>query len=127
MNGQDLKKFKALLLELRAQVAGSVNKMEDRALGKSRQNAAGDLSNMPIHMADIGSDNFEQEFTIDLIQTEEAEVREIDEALERIDAGTYGECDSCGKRIPKERLKVIPYTTMCVNCKSNEEVAAGGR
>ena len=127
MNGQDLKKFHALLIELRTQLAGSVSKMEDHALGKSRQAAAGDLSNMPIHMADIGSDNFEQEFTLDLIQTEEAEVREIDEALERIDDGSFGECGACGKKIPKERLKVIPYTNVCVNCKKNEETAAGGQ
>ena len=127
MNGQDKKKFKAMLLELRSQLSGSVSKMEDHALRKSRQNAAGDLSNMPIHMADIGSDNYEQEFMIDLIQNEEAEVRQIDEALERIQDGTFGECGSCGKRIPKERLKVIPYTTMCVDCKKDEEIAAGGQ
>lgn len=127
MNGQDLRKFKALLLDVRAQLTGNVSKMEDQALRMSRQNAAGDLSNMPIHMADIGSDNYEQEFTLDLIQNEEAEVREIDDALKRIDAGTFGTCGTCGKRIPKERLRVIPYATLCVHCKKDAEVAAGGQ
>jgi len=81
---------------------------------------------MPIHMADIGSDNYEQEFTIDLIQNEEMEVREIDDALARIEDGTFGTCTACECRIPKERLKAIPYAMMCVKCKESEEVAAGG-
>ncbi len=125
MNGQELKKFKKILLEMRAQLTGNVSKMEDQALRASRQSATGDLSNMPIHMADIGSDNFEREFTLDLIQNEEEAVRQIDEALERIEEGTYGVCDACGKRIPKDRLKAIPYARLCVQCKQNEEIAAG--
>lgn len=127
MKADELRKFKAMLLERREMLSGDVSKMGDRALGNTRQGASGDLSNMPIHMADIGSDNYEQEFTIDLIQNEEVEVREIDEALARVEDGTFGTCGSCGCRIPKERLKAIPYTMMCVKCKESEEVAAGGQ
>ena len=127
MKRQEMKKFRALLLKLRAQLAGDVSKLGDHALGRSRQSAAGDLSNMPIHMADIGSDNFEQELTLDLMQSEEAEVKQIDEALARIDDGSFGDCKACGKDIPKARLEVIPFTTMCVDCKKDEEVAAGGQ
>ena len=127
MKAEDRERFKGMLLETRAQLSGNVNHMESEALRNSGQNASGDLSNMPMHMADVGSDNYEKEFTIELIQTEEAELRQIDEALLRIEDDTFGECEACGKRIPKERLKVIPYTTMCVNCKKEEEIAAGGQ
>ena len=126
MKAADVEKFKQMLLETRAVLTGNVKSMEDHALRNSRQNASGDLSNMPIHMADIGSDNYEQEFTLDLIQNEESEVRQIDEALGRIEGGVFGMCDTCGKAIPKTRLKVIPYTTMCIECKKEEELAAGG-
>ena len=127
MKAEDRERFKGMLLETRAQLSGNVNHMESEALRNSGQNASGDLSNMPMHMADVGSDNYEKEFTIELIQTEEAELRQIDEALLLIEDDTFGECEACGKRIPKERLKVIPYTTMCVNCKKEEEIAAGGQ
>lgn len=126
MKAVDVKKFKQMLLDRRVLLAGDVRSMEDHALRTSRQDASGDLSNMPIHMADIGSDNYEQEFTLDLIQNEESEVRQIDEALERIDDGTFGVCSGCSKVIPKTRLKVIPYTTMCIECKKEAELAAGG-
>ena len=82
---------------------------------------------MPFHMADVGTDNYEQEFTLGMIQCEESEVREIDEALVRIVDGTYGLCSACGKRIPKTRLEVIPYTIVCIACKKEQEQVAGGQ
>ena len=127
MKPDEVERFKGALTAMRALLRGNVSHMESEALRNSGKNGSGDLSNMPIHMADIGSDNYEQEFTIGLIQNEEEELREIDAALERIAGGTFGLCESCGKRIPKERLKVIPYTTMCITCKKETEMAAGGQ
>jgi len=118
---EELEQFKQLLLRKRAMLSGNVTSLESQALKRSRQDASGDLSNMPIHMADIGSDNFEQEFTLGLIENEEELLRSIDEALERIDEGSFGKCDSCGKAIPKERLKAIPHASLCVACQRQEE------
>ncbi|HUU43672.1 MAG TPA: TraR/DksA family transcriptional regulator [Planctomycetota bacterium] len=100
---------------------GNVTSLESQALKRSRQDASGDLSTMPIHMADIGSDNFEQEFTLGLIENEEEMLREIDEALERIDGGTFGACEECGKAIPKTRLKALPHAKLCIACQRTHE------
>ena len=56
---------------------------------------------MPIHMADIGSDNFEQEFTLSLMENEGVALEKIEASLERIEEGTYGACEECGVKIPK--------------------------
>jgi RNA polymerase-binding protein DksA len=113
LNAKDLEQFRELLLEKRAQLAGDVNTMQHEALSRNRQDAAGDLSTMPIHMADIGSDNYEQEFTLGLIEGERALLREIDEALQRIEQGTYGVCLATGQPIGKARLKAQPWAKYC--------------
>lgn len=118
----ELKEFKKLLLAKRAFITGDLDRLHDGALSKSRQEAAGDISNMPTHMPDIASDDFEQEFTVGLIENVEDEVREIDAALERIEEGTFGICESCGQPIPKARLRAIPYARLCVKCKQKEEL-----
>jgi DnaK suppressor protein len=121
VKADELDMMKKNLLRKRALLSGNVNALESQALKNSRQDASGDLSNMPIHMADIGSDNFEQEFTLGLIENEEELLHAIDEALERIDDGTFGKCESCSKSIPKERLKAIPHASLCIECQRQEE------
>jgi len=76
---------------------------------------------MPIHMADIGSDNFEQEFTLSLMESDEDMLGRIEVSLERLEDGTYGQCEECGVRIPKARLNAIPYATLCIKCASDLE------
>ena len=66
----DTERFKQMLLEKRREILRNVNEIEDEALKKSRLDAAGDLSSMPIHMADIGTDNYEQEFALGLMDSE---------------------------------------------------------
>ena len=72
-------------------------------------------------MADIGSDNFEQEFTLSLMENDEETLELIEDALERIEAGTYGSCTECGGRIPKTRLNAIPYTPHCIKCATENQ------
>ena len=117
----DWKVFRESLLVLRARLRGDVNQLADAALKKSRSEANGDLSSMPIHMADMGSDNFEQEFTLSLMESDEDTLEAIESALERIEDGAYGQCEECGGKIPKTRLKAIPYTALCVKCASQLE------
>ena len=113
--------YKEQLLTLRARLRGDVTQMADSALKKSRTEANGDLSSMPIHMADMGTDNFEQEFTLSLMQSEEGTLDCIEGALERIEDGTYGQCEECGVKIPKARLNAIPYAPLCVKCAAQLE------
>ena len=75
MKKAELNEYRARLMELRARLRGDVNQMANSALKKTRSESNGDLSSMPIHMADIGSDNFEQEFTLSLMETEEGHAR----------------------------------------------------
>lgn len=121
MNKTEVKAYKERLLTLRARLRGDVDAMANTALKKNRSQANGDLSSMPIHMADLGSDNFEQEFTISLMQTEEGTLSAIEAALERVEDGTYGQCEECGVAIPKTRLNAIPYAPLCVKCASAQE------
>jgi len=103
-----------MLLEKRREILRNVNEFEDEALRKSRLDATGDLSSMPIHMADIGTDNYEQEFALGLMDSERKLLREIDDALERIEQQTYGICEGTGKPIPKARLEAQPWARYCV-------------
>jgi len=110
----DTEHFKQLLLEKRREILRNVNEFEDEALRKSRLDATGDLSSMPIHMADIGTDNYEQEFALGLMDSERKLLREIDDALERIEQGTYGICEGTGKPILKARLEAQPWARYSV-------------
>jgi len=121
MRSRELEQFRKLLLEKRRLLVGDVNALEKAALQDSRQDASGDLSKMPLDMADIGSDNYEQEFTLGLIETEQATLQEIEEAIERIDKKQFGLCISCSQAIPKARLKAIPHAKLCIQCKRLEE------
>ena len=121
MNRAELNAYRDRLLDLRARMTGDVNQLRENSLRKSRSEANGDLSSMPIHMADIGSDNYEQEFSLSLMENEGAALEKIQASLDRIEEGTYGACEECGAKIPKTRLNAIPYTTLCVKCASQQE------
>lgn len=116
LTSAEIESYKAKLLEMRARLRGDVDTMTDAALNKNRMDASGDLSVMPIHMADIGSDNFEQEQTLSFMQSETGMLDLVEEALDRIKDGTYGICETCECKIPKVRLNFLPYASMCVKC-----------
>ena len=122
MKAEEVAQFKKLLLSLRERLAGKVDFMQGEALKKSRQDASGDLSNVPIHMADVGTDNYERDIMIELIQNGEEGVRNIDTALEKIEEGAFGVCELCAKKINKERLKAVPYAKLCIDCQREEEI-----
>jgi DnaK suppressor protein len=114
LRAADLQHFRRLLLQKRREILGNVSEIEGEALRKSRLDASGDLSSMPIHMADLGTDNFEQEFSLELMNSERRLLVEIDDALNRINAGTYGICEGTGKPIAKARLEAQPWARYSV-------------
>lgn len=114
LDSKTLEHFRDLLLAKRAELFGDVDLMENETLRKSRNDAAGDLSSMPIHMADMGTDNYEQEFALGLLDSERRIIREIDEALKKIDSGNYGICQGTGKLIKRVRLEAKPWAKYCV-------------
>ncbi len=102
---KQLNEFRALLLRKRSELLGDLNSMEEQAL----QATGGSHSHMPIHMADVGTDTYDQDFILGLAETERRGLREIDEALQRIEVRTYGICPMTGKPIPKARLNAKPW------------------
>lgn len=110
---EEVEEFREILINKRRQILGDMGSLTNEALNKNRRDAAGDLSSMPIHMADLGSDNYEMEFTLGLIESERGVLREIDEALERIKNGTYGICLGTGRPIGKARLRAKPWAKYC--------------
>ena len=117
MTNTDLKLCRERLLALRARLRGDITQMEDDALNKDHSKT----TSMPNHMAELGSDNFDQELTLSLLGTENDTLDQIEAAIERIEDGTYGQCEECGRKIAKPRLEAIPYAALCVRCASQEE------
>ena len=112
LTAAEIKKFRTMLLAKRTEILGDVICMEDETLRKQRS----DLSNLPFHLADAGTDNYEMENTLGLMDSERKLIGEIDDALERIENDTFGICEGLGEPIPKERLEAIPWARYCVAC-----------
>ena len=115
MSKPDMETYRETLLALRTRLRGDVSHLADEALGANGAKT-GRASHAPVDMADVATDNFEQEFTLSLMQNQEHVLGEIGDALERIRQGTFGRCEECEKPIPKPRLQALPYTRHCVAC-----------
>ena len=113
----EIKGYRSLLLAMLSRGRSNVTDMADKALQKN----SGELSMVPLHMADAGTDNFEQEFTLSLAETGSQVLSSIEAAIDRIDEGTFGICEECGAQIPRARLNAIPFAPFCVNCASEKE------
>ncbi len=114
---KQLNYYRNLLLLKRAEIVGDLTAMEAEAL---RSNA-GSISHMPIHMADLGTDTFDQDFMLGLAETEREMIREIDRALLRIQDRTYGVCEATGQPISKARLEAKPWATYSITAKRQLE------
>ena len=115
LTAQELDYFTDLLLTKRREILGDVDLMEGKGPNHSESTGSGDLSNMPIHMADIGTDNYEQEFTLGLIESERQQLRDIDLALLKIQQGRYGICEGDGVFIGRARLEARPWARFCID------------
>jgi RNA polymerase-binding protein DksA len=116
LKSEELESYREVLLSLRARLRGDLDQMTDEALKRNQPDSSGNLSNVPLHMADVGTENFDQEFTLGLIENEQLTLDQIQDALKRIQAGTYGRCEECGGPIAKPRLQALPYTPYCIEC-----------
>lgn len=128
MRQEMLIKFKQQLLEEREQLSGRIKFIDGQGdgLGVSMKDSISELSTIDNHPADIGSEMFERSKDFALRESAMITVKAIDNALEKIESGTYGVCDVCGKDIAVDRLEAIPSTTKCHNCKEVEEELPDG-
>ena len=106
-------KFYERLLELREQLIRQMN-------GLAKESAQ-EMAGYSLHMADSGTDNFDRDFALSLLSSDQDAIYEIEEALKRIEKNTYGICELTGKPIPKSRLEAIPWTRFTVQAQAQLE------
>lgn len=106
-------KFYERLLELREQLLRQMN-------GLAKESAQ-EMAGYSLHMADSGTDNFDRDFALSLLSSDQDAIYEIEEALKRIEKNTYGICELTGKPIPKTRLEAIPWTRFTVQAQAQLE------
>lgn len=116
MKKDKLKKFRGLLLDLSARLRGDIQSLDDQTRTATGGDSAGSLSNTPLHLADMGTAVYLQELNATLLENQEYIRDEVLHALKRIDEGTYGTCENCGRPIIEERLELLPYTRYCTAC-----------
>lgn len=114
-------KLKQKLLKEKEEANNLILHMEEGAMDIPIQDSISELSMYDNHPADLGSETFERSKDLALREQTEIQLAKINDALKRMEMGKYGICDSCGNEIPIERLKAMPETTMCLNCKGKEE------
>ncbi len=120
-NRKELMEFKKLLLRKKEEILDGIKHISEDALKKSQKDAAGDISGYTYHMADVATDTYDREFSLGLASTDREALYELDDALKRIDDGTFGLCEVCKSLISKSRLKAIPNARLCVKCQEKKE------
>jgi DnaK suppressor protein len=118
LSSKELEQYREALLAKRRELVGDMSQMEREAL---RSAGGTNLSNLPLHMADMGTDNYEQEFTLGLVEKDRQLLREINQALAKIQDGSYGICEGTGKPIGKARLDIMPWARFSVEYARQKE------
>lgn len=122
MEAKRMNHFKYLLLQHKENHEDIVDDMETLSLGGNDNHGSSELSSYDNHPAEIASELFDVEHQIGLKRLEEHEIKEIDQALEKIQNGTYGICESCGKDIDLNRLELLPQARLCIGCAKESDV-----
>ena len=120
LSKDQLKQFRQLLIIERARLAGEIKSIAQDA-AKSPRDASGDLSAYTIHMADMAADTYDRELSMNIVSSEQEVLYEVDDALKRIDDGSFGTCQQCSQAITMSRLRAVPYASLCINCQRTKE------
>ena|SRR6185503_10363780 len=120
---EELRAFEHQLQQRRQFLLGNVRRLEDEACRKG-SDAAGDLSTIPLHPADLATDTQQQDMSLVFMENENVQLQDIEDALERMGEDRFGLCEECDHEIAVERLRAIPYASLCVDCKRRQEEAA---
>lgn len=109
------------LLDMATRLKSDDEGVAGDALHQVGGGVCGNLSNLPLHLADLGTDTFEQEMSASLLANARQLQTEVAAALDRFEHGTFGKCERCGNAIGKGRLEAAPYTRYCVDCARNAQ------
>jgi DnaK suppressor protein len=124
MRKTELARFRKMLEEERERVSASLAKHTESIKGAGEDGSLGAGKAHSNHMADQGTDEYQYEAAINFASSEGRYLYHIEEALSRIEDGTYGKCEACDQAIGLERLKALPYTRLCIECKEKEEAGS---
>ncbi len=127
MRKVDFKKYEKMLLAKKKALLEEIAATMKAQVSTTIKDSTGDISSYSYHMADLGTDAMERELAFMFASKSGRLVYHIDEALRRIEKGTYGKCIKCGKPISAARLQAVPHARMCIECKSAEEGYKSGR
>src|SRR5262249_43489794 len=119
MTATEIDTYRRRLVALADRLSRDVSHLEEEALVPTGGEASGGLSDVPLHMGDLGSRQFEEEVTLNLVGNEEHILAEVNATLERIEAGAFGRCEHCRRPISRKRLAAVPYARSCVACAEN--------
>jgi DnaK suppressor protein len=116
MNHTEILGYQQALLSLKKRIVGDLSDLEEQVLRPSGGESAGNLSDFPIHPADLGTETMEEDIAVTLVENEDQILTEINDAFARIERGIFGTCENCQQPIAKERLKALPYARYCIRC-----------
>ena len=117
----DPEKARQALLVERERLNGVRSTFDDDGLDSTETDSVGELSSVDQHQADLGTETFEREKDLSIIERIEAELHDVEYALQRLDDGTYGTCEACGKPIAEARLDAIPAARLCLDDQAQAE------
>lgn len=127
MSEVELQQYRRHLLALKKRHGGVLTDLQEEALRPSGADAVGELSEVPVHPADLSSAEYDEEVTLGLLENEAQILTEINEALMRIEQGSFGRCVECGQTISRRRLHAIPYAQHCLRCAQRVQEATRSR
>lgn len=123
MTPDEISQYQSALLRLKKRVAGDLSELEEEALRPGGGESAGNLSDLPTHPADLGTETFEEEISVTLVENEDRMLQEINEALARVEKATFGTCENCHQPISRERLRALPYARYCIGWHGKSKAA----
>jgi RNA polymerase-binding protein DksA len=118
---KELAEFKKIVLKRKEEILDEIKHISEDTLKKSQKEASGDISGYTYHMADVATDTYDREFSLGLASNERKLLYELEDALKKIEDGTFGICEECKILITKTRLKAVPYARLCVKCQERQE------
>ncbi|MDI6605863.1 MAG: TraR/DksA family transcriptional regulator [Candidatus Omnitrophota bacterium] len=118
---KELSFFKKIVLKKKEEVLDEIKHISEDTLKKSQKDASGDISGYTYHMADVATDTYDREFSLGLASNERKVIYELDDALKKIEEGSFGICEDCKALIAKNRLKAVPQARHCIKCQEKME------
>lgn len=121
LNKKDLAEYRKLITKRKNEIMDSISRISEDTLKKSQKDASGDISGYSFHMADVATDNYDREFSLGLASNDRKFLYELEDALKRIEEGTFGICEECKSPVTKARLMALPYARLCLDCQQKRE------